>query len=184
MLNWLKLVIIVIIIVVLASAGWLIYNNLQNTPLVNEPPKVSNEPAEVTVIPINNEQPATPINKEEQSLKALALSFASRFGSYSTAVRFQNLKDLNYIYTAKMKYWAENIINSNTISPDYYSVTTRALSAEILNQSDSSAEVLVNTQRQEVFVIGGLSQLRYEKILLQFEKISSEWKVDSAIWQK
>jgi len=174
----------IIIAAILAGGGWYIYNYSTQRPINTEQIAVTNEPIEVEVIPITDQTPEIIINKEEQILKAACLNFVSRFGSYSNSVRFQNLKDLEYMYTPQMKYWVDNIINSSAVSVDYYSVTTRALSAEILYQSSSAAEVMVNTQRQEVFTIGGDSQMRYEKIRLELQKTGDTWKVDSVVWQK
>ncbi len=186
MLNWQKLIIMIIMAAILAAGGWYVYNYLSNKPAGSEIPQVTNEPVEVEVIPITEVVPEPPIkiNQEEQILKTLCLSFVSRFGSYANSIRFQNLKDLDYLYTPRMKYWVDNIINSSVSPADYYSVTTRALSVEILEQNNAAATVMVNTQRQEVFTVGGEAQISYQKILLQLEKTGADWKVDSAVWQK
>lgn len=140
--------------------------NNENLPPVNPP---------INTIPL--------VDRDEQQLKTLARLFTERFGSYSTDARFQNLKELDYLYTPGMKASVAGIISSSSQNIGYYSVTTRALAAEILYRSEDSATVMVNTQRQEVFVLGGDAQLTYQTLRLQFNKINGQWKVDSAKWE-
>ncbi len=125
----------------------------------------------------------------EASLKAIAATFAERFGSYSNQGNFSNLDDLRDLMTVKMKAWVENFkLTQKTEAGDnvvYSGLTTKALSVKIVSFEESlgRAEVMVSTQKQES--IGNTINPRvfYQDLKLQLVKTNEGWKVDSAEWQ-
>ena len=124
----------------------------------------------------------------ESSLKAMALTFAERFGSYSNQSNFSNLDALRDLMTVRMKIWADSYQASQAGIEDaaYYGVTTQALSAQItaFEESLGQAEIVVTTQRQEAKVSTVNPRVFYQDLKLQLVKTGEGWKVDSAEWQE
>lgn len=117
------------------------------------------------------------------SLKSLASHFAEGYGSFSTDVNFQNLKDLDYLYTSTFRQSVQASIREAQPPVGFYGVTTRALTATIESQSDAAVTVVVATQRQELFSRTGEPQLRYQNLRLTFVREGERWLVDGAEWQ-
>lgn len=180
--KWQKLLGGALLIAVLLTVAWFLINKYilveENTNInINQITQPVDNTNNQTEIPIT-------INKEEAALRALSLFFASRFGSYSTTSQFSNLREIDYLLTQRMRTWAQNYINTSLTPPGYYSVITKGISANIKSFTGSQAQILVGTQRQEMFSVGGEMQFRYQNLLLKFIKEGEEWKVDDAEWQK
>ncbi len=130
---------------------------------------------------ILTESPST-----QSTLIAIAMTFAERFGSFSNEGNYENLTDLKAIMTDNMKRWTDNYIASNNVDlENFYGVTTRALSAEIITLADDErqAQVVVSTQRQELAGEAKQARVYYQKILLNLTQGGDGWKVDGATWQ-
>ena len=126
--------------------------------------------------------------KLEASLKAIAFTFAERFGSYSNQGDFSNLDDLRDLMTIKMKAWVDNYKASQEITAEgavYYGITTQSLSAQIseFDESLGRAEIIVTTQRGEARGSPVNPKIFYQDLKLQLVKTGEGWKVDSVIWQ-
>ena len=178
----LKIFILIIILAAVAAGAWVWFSNksipiIINTPVDNVP--ITNTPLDIT--PPADTNPV--VVSAEQQIKSLARLFAATYGSYSTDAQFQNLKELNYIYTPSFAAYINQYISQTPAPAGYYSVNTRALAAEVVAFTDVNATVTIQTQREEVFSLGGESQLSYQTLRLQFNKISGEWKVDNAVWE-
>ncbi|MFA6215362.1 MAG: hypothetical protein WC768_02240 [Patescibacteria group bacterium] len=125
----------------------------------------------------------------EASLKAIAFTFAERFGSYSNQGGFANLDALKDLMTIKMKAWADNYKLSQKsffdASQPYYGITTQALSVDLNNLDEvlGRAEVLVSTQRRETKVDTANPRVFYQNLKLSLAKVGESWKVDAADWQ-
>lgn len=117
----------------------------------------------------------------EFSVTNLAKSYASRFGSWSTDNRGKNLDELITLSTSKMRQY----LNDRDLGPaevDYTGITTKSLSAEILELSDDEAVVLVGTQRLETDK--DLDEnIYYQNIEISMTKSGDTWLVDAAYWQ-
>ncbi len=171
-----------LLVAVILTAGWYFINKY----VLVKDHLPSNQNVQ-TAEPVNNtnNQTTVPvvINQEQANLRSLGLFFASRLGSYSTTSQFSNLKEIDYLLTNKMRAWAQNYIATSLTPLGYYSVITRGLGANIESFTNNQAQMVVGTQRQEVFKVGGEMQLRYQNLLLQFIKVGEDWKVDEAKWQ-
>lgn len=176
----LKIFIVIIVIAAIGAGIWVWLMNRPaeiptNEPIVNAPAP----PLDITLPGDNTPAEAT----ADQQVKSLARLFATAYGSYSTDARFQNLKELNYLYTPSFAAYINQYISQTSAPAGYYSVNTRALSAAVVDIDESTANVTVQTQRSEVYSLNGEPQLTYATLRLQFNKISNEWKVNSATWQ-
>ncbi|MFA6410882.1 MAG: hypothetical protein WCW26_04915 [Candidatus Buchananbacteria bacterium] len=139
-----------------------------------------------------NKSPESPVKEKnvEANIKAVATTFAERFGSYSSEGNYSNLSALKDLMTVRMKAWVQNYqaaqpAPSTDFSP-YYGVTTQALSATISNydQATGRAQVDVSTQRQEYKVNTSNPRVYYQILKLELAQTAAGWKVDTAEWQK
>lgn len=122
----------------------------------------------------------------ESSLKAIASTFAERFGSYSNQSNFSNLAALRDLMTVRMKAWADSYQASQLAADNavYYGVTTQALSAQItaFEESLGQAEIVVTTRKEEAKGSTINPRVSYQDLKLQLVKTGEGWKVDSAEW--
>lgn len=122
-------------------------------------------------------------------LFALAMTFAEKYGSWSSHGNFENLKDAKFYMTDRMKAWADNVIAEGAPEDGggFYGVTTRALKPELLtlNEDETRAQILVTTQQEEFTgSVSSSGKITYKRLLLDFQKVNDEWKVDVAEWQE
>lgn len=124
-------------------------------------------------------------------IESAAIFVAERFGSYSTDTdNFKNLRDAQFLMTEKMKREVDNMIDNyskNSLTGDnYYGVTTKVVSVEILNQSnlsDGIAKILVSTQRVETRGKENPTvKTRYQKLEMVLVN-RGKWLVESATWK-
>ncbi|NUM25549.1 MAG: hypothetical protein HUU49_02885 [Candidatus Buchananbacteria bacterium] len=187
-------VITVVIIGVIAAFLWWWFTRANLNNPVNQ--NVNQNPSEIQVpatLPTASAGlPDTTGVPEEQKdsqaeLKAIAFTFAERFGSYSNEVYFSNLDDSADLMTAKMKAWVENfkLSQRQADNSEYYGVTTKAIAAEIseFDQDFNRAEVIVSTQRSESIVSTDNPRAFYQKLKLSMTQVDGAWKVDAAEWQ-
>lgn len=149
----------------------------------------------VTVIPVEtNTQVAPPRDTEvevttppvenvDTSLQSLAMTFAERYGSYSTESDFANLKDVLVLMSAALRASTENFIATAKASNEYYGVTTNVLSITVTSSTADAGTVEVSTQRNESKGSPQASEISYQKLLLNCVKEGGVWKVNSATWQ-
>lgn len=130
--------------------------------------------------------------KEESSyplgLKQLAMSFAERYGSYSSDADFKNFDDLEPLVTNSMIEKMQKTVKDQSLvmassSEIFQGLTTKALSAELGEVENSKATVIVSTQRLTYLGSGKEPNISYRKISINFLKAGNEWKVDDANWQ-
>lgn len=127
--------------------------------------------------------PLTPEKKAETDAKNTALRFVEIYGSYSTDAPYQNLMAADYMFSDSFKQVISGQKTTTEPGGGFYSVTTRALSAQVESQSDSQARILVSTQREELFNSIGETQLRYQDIRVTLVKSGSNWLINGAEWQ-
>ncbi|MFA6132280.1 MAG: hypothetical protein WC702_04470 [Patescibacteria group bacterium] len=145
-------------------------------PEIEKPVVTPRVETEVTEAEVETEQVNT-------ALQSLAITFAERYGSYSTQSSFANLYDVMDLMTATLRTQTENFIATAQTSPDYYGVTTRVLSVKIISSDATSASLEAATQREESNGGPQNSEIKYQKLLLTCLKENGVWKVASALWQ-
>ncbi len=118
------------------------------------------------------------------TLQAQAKLFAERYGSFSTEANYQNLKDLLPVMTATFAAQTETSIRTAPPSTEYYGVTTRVVSVktDALDEAAGTASLTVSTQRQETKG-NAAPTVKYQNLALTFQKIGTEWKISSAVWE-
>lgn len=129
----------------------------------------------------------SPVTREpatQATLQALAVTFAERYGSYSSDSRLENLRQLKPLATAEWYAQAEAKLRATLPTSGFYGVTTRALSAQIiaLDEQETEAQVVVQTQRSETR--GGVAaQQFYQPLAMTLVKHGQGWRVRQADWQ-
>ena len=136
--------------------------------------------------------PELMVSAEEQNLeagiKAIAVTFAERFGSYSNQGNFDNLTSARDLMTLKMKTATDAFIASqtSTVNQDdsYYGITTKALNVNIIDLDEDlgRAEVLVQTQRIETKISTNNPRSFYQDLNLNLNLEGDRWKIDTASW--
>ncbi|HKK54484.1 MAG TPA: hypothetical protein VJ926_03115 [Patescibacteria group bacterium] len=202
-----KITIAVVVILLVLIGVFLVLNNLNKTN--PEVPKDANKETEIeteneindetepapenTQIPANQEEPMVyRFDEEEEAqretskedLKQMAFAISERFGSYSNEGNFGNINDLKIYMTDSMKLWADNYIEEQSEKEyigNYYGITTTALVGEVTEFNDDSASVIVTTKRKEVK--DQQENVYNQDIIINFNKVGDEYKVDDAYWQ-
>ncbi len=131
----------------------------------------------------------TSLSSGEASLRAIARSFAERFGTYSNHSDYENIEHLLPYMTNQMKKWAVGFIEDQRSEGAYAGIytgtTTKAMSVTTRSYSEdeNEAEFLVSTQRKESTGSTSNSRIFYQDIQIKFLKEQSVWKVDQAWWR-
>jgi len=121
-----------------------------------------------------------PESNTEFTVLNLAKSYASRLGSWSTDNPGKNLQELLTLSTASMKNYL-NTRDLGTGDVEYFGITSKSLSAELISLSGNQAEVSVKTQRVETDA-NLLENLYYQDIEVTLLKSGDQWLVSEAYW--
>lgn len=132
-----------------------------------------------------------PHQTNQNDLAKIARSIAELYGSFSNHSNYSNYADLKVIMTEEMKLWADKQVaslrSSGNSSGDYYGISTKAISSQILDFNDQAglAKILVNTQRSEstTYINENEDQAYNQAIEIDFKKVNGRWLVDSAYWK-
>ncbi len=183
----------------------LIYFTFFRSTEVEEIPEPEDSPAEDIGLPESDEPTVTlgdrprgleiyDISQEDEhvpgieDVSRMTMSFAERFGSFSSQSNFVNITDAKLFMTSSLKEWADTYIKSlreENPEDSYYGITTQALSTETINynERDGEAEIRVITHRRETGEkIEGENNFRQD-LLVQLEKENDRWKVSAIYWQ-
>ena len=178
---------VVVLLIIMAIIWWLNQRGAPEPGInVNQPPTLEPKKLPTTPTLTGADEAVVGEPQIEATLKAVAITFAERFGSYSNQSNFQNFEDLQTLMTVRMKAWTDSLILQQTSdNAVFYGITTQALSAKIINLEESlgRAEVAVSTQRQESKGSTVNPRVFYQEILLKLVKTTEGWKVDEANWQ-
>lgn len=121
----------------------------------------------------------------QEDVRQLSSSFTERLGSWSNQADSNNLSDLKLFMTSSMQDWADDNIIASRLQLDnydvYYGITTKAVTAEVLEYQDEYAEVMVSTKRTETE--DNRTKVFNQDILIKLRRVGSAWKVDGAYWQ-
>lgn len=195
---------IVILGIIVALIFWFFFFKNSNEVVVE--PIVENEPEVQTdfdvVEPIsdfvdtNNQtekivaQPEAASDGENNfsNLRAIALSFVERFGSFSNQGNYENFVELEVFMTDEMKNWSRAFIAEQKQQPassEYYGVSTKVLSSTVVDITEQQDKAIVelNTQRIEYRGSNRQSEINYQKIIVELNKFDDVWYVQSAQWQ-
>jgi hypothetical protein len=176
---------IALLLAALATAVWTMWSSRTPEPAV--PPAVSESTPETSapdpIQQVPAEQAVTDANS--LNLQQTAFIFAEGYGSYSTDAPFDNLHALDRLITNSLRQQFEQTMSVAQSVPDaFYSSTSRALTIDILRQDASSAEAVVQVQRNERFSRDGEPKLSYQNLRLTLARDGERWLVDEVGWGK
>ncbi|OGM00122.1 hypothetical protein A2480_03590 [Candidatus Uhrbacteria bacterium RIFOXYC2_FULL_47_19] len=191
-------VVVAVVLILLFLFLWL--SSGEQTPtIVNTANIPANTPAGGLNVPggtvrMDVTQATEPVRTAEEvaapdirnNLKRLAAAFAERYGSYSNQGDYRNLEELRSLMTDRLARETTEFVERSRAegiqSPEYTGITTRALVANVVlfNEEAGTADVTVNTQREEIISAG--TRIYYQEINLDFVQEGELWKVDSIEW--
>ena len=123
-------------------------------------------------------------------LMSIAKLAAERFGSYSSDTHnFENLRDMKYLMTDKMKQQTDDLIDGllidNSLPQEYYGVTTNALSVKIISHNKKQdVEVVVPCQKVETKGRDNpISKTKYQSARIKMLYVNEKWLVDELQWE-
>lgn len=175
--------ILALIIIITLIIWWFLFRRPQ-TPVVAPQTPTSTAPA-VTVPPTITPAPEQRIAEEKSyplGLKQLAMSFAERYGSYSSDEPSLNLSDLEPFMT-------DRLINSGKLRPQidannpvFIGFSSKALSSDLSQVTPTAATVIVKLQRLQT-TGQGITNTFYANLRLDAIKSGDSWKIDDVVWQ-
>lgn len=136
-------------------------------------------------LPAAPEQASTARAEQEKNfplgLRQLAMSFAERYGSYSSDEQIQNLRDLEPFMTANLKSRIYNDLDVPAAGA-FIGYSTKALSMELVDNGGNSAKMIVGVQRTQT-AGNQIQSVFNDSLALTAVKVGTEWKIDSVQWQ-
>ncbi|NQU99252.1 MAG: hypothetical protein HQ538_00810 [Parcubacteria group bacterium] len=149
---------------------------------------VQNENKEDTTTQDESNDSSATNNESDDETLLLKQSekLAEIYGTYTNKDKtsYKNLKDIRQNCTVKLQDWIDEIssiqIDKNA---SFYGVTTEALSSIVLEKSKSKSKILVTTRREEITSNSNTPKISYKVLLMLFEKIGENWKLDGIYWQ-
>lgn len=179
---------IILIILILAMAGlfiWFYFFRSTSAPTPG-PSVATTTPLTTTITPDDQtitdrlgEQVTGKTQAEIDDRSAIlgqARFFAERFGSFSSAAEWQNLKDLRGAVTAGLWSDFENLMARTDLQAEgSYSLTTKALNLSMTDQTETAATVTVDTQKREV--TGEGERIFYQTVTVDVRNIDGQWLV-------
>ncbi len=110
--------------------------------------------------------------------------FAERFGSYSNQSEYGNIGDVLALVTPELKVTLEalRVAAQGELTETFYGVNTRILGVETVAFTDTTAELSIQTQREEEVGTPGNTRVYYQKINLSMQKQGDTWLVAQYAW--
>lgn len=182
-----RIVIILTVILALAIGGWYALQWWSNRPAPVPALSTNQEPAAPSPIQPAPVQPVpSPAGSADRAVQVAAMTFAERYGTFSTDAPYENIKRILTLVTPSLAVELQASMKSGTLpgAGGFYGVTTRALSAAITSATETVALVKVSTQQQENVSRQGASQLSYKVLTLTLDHSSGAWLVSGARWEK
>lgn len=189
----LKIILIILVVFILLIAFlWLFYNK-ETGSFIND--RIAADKNSASLLNRNNriDNRLNQQNGEVNTVAeftSIAKLAAERFGSYSSDTHnFANLRDTRYLMTDKMKQWTDDFISNllidNSLPQEYYGVTTKALSVNIISHNKKQdAEVVVSCQKIETKGSDNpISATEYEDLRIKMLFIGEKWLIDELRWE-
>lgn len=178
------IIILCILLLILSGAIWWYFNSQkQNIPITQIPISTSTPSSQQTAIDTQVQENLTEqiVGKSEEQVSDYAAIlnvsrfFVERYGSFSTGAMWQNIYDIKSVVTDAMWIDLEKLTKSNSATNADLSLSTKVLSLALLSQNESSATVLVKTQKKET--ADEFSRVYYQDISLDLQKLDTNWLV-------
>jgi hypothetical protein len=150
-----------------------------------ESPDVDTTPAAVAPLPeVNPEDIPAP---EMVSAATFARIFVERFGSYSSESDFANVDDILALATPRFQAELESLVEGYrrqlADQDGYTGISTLFIGAKTVSETETSATLLVTTQREESVGSPGNTSLRYQDVEVALVRNGESWLIDDVTWQ-
>lgn len=174
------LVFLGVVIIVALAAAFLMTGKKQKLAEKEKAAAVVSESPAVVIAPASEE------DKKEIAVKALAVAFVERFGSFSNQGEYLNLQELLNVMTPTMANWVQTsyipkLKKEHPAGGFYYAISTKAPVVEILSEQPNAVKLKVTTKRDEQLV-GQEKKEFLQDITLDLKKENNNWLVDGAYW--
>jgi hypothetical protein len=172
-----------LVIIIALIIWWFLFRRPQ-TPVIAPPTPTSTAPA-VTAVPAINPASEQRIAEEKSyplGLKQLAMSFAERYGSYSSDEPSLNLSDLESFMTNRLVNSGKLKPQIDAASPVFIGFSSKALLSDLTQITPTAATIIVRLQRVQT-TGQGITNTFYSNLRLDAVKIGDTWKIDDAAWQ-
>lgn len=136
-------------------------------PTINTTTKITADPSEAT----------------RGSVRQFAKVFVERYGTYSSDATFQNVRDVETMVTKNLLAYLTKTVSSTTPkNQPFIGVTTKVVTAEIGEWSDTAATVKVQVTRIEERGTQPLATTQQSGTVKLVKQ--GEWLVDGIYWDK
>lgn len=131
---------------------------------------------------------ATPVQKSESNMLAVAKSFVEIYGTYSNQSNYANIEIVLPLassrYRAELAATLQNFRASYQPGLSYEGTTTVVLSrnAEKFNDAAGASTVLLKTQKQMSSGAQSNYTIKYQDIRVDLVREGDQWLVDNAKW--
>lgn len=149
---------------------------------------IASDPA---AVPAVGDEPVVESPEDSRAaLKALAMSFTERYGSYSNESGFENLLDLIPLMSQDMAGRTESFVGQATAERSegegYAGISTRSMTVAVdgIEEESGEAKLTVTAQRRDISGGSNRERVYYQALTVEFIRINGSWKVDSAVWQE
>jgi len=180
-----KLLLILIVLLLVAGGvfGWW-YWQKNKKPITTEPPVVTEQPTTTGSVSDQQVQDSLSgqiVDKSTEevgdyaSILNVSRYFTERYGSFSSGAAWQNLDDIKSVVTTDLNIELMKLRSEIKTSDQHFSLSTKVLSTTVTSQSANQAQVVMQTQKQEISA--DKERIFYQDITLQLVKDSDTWLV-------
>ena len=171
------LIAILLILGLIALLWWLLTRENVDTDIVSDTKNDIEEIDETPSIKIDYTQ-------YEVAPETIARVFAERFGSFSNEADFANITSLMDLCTTLMQEKLEGIMESSSINPqsEYHGISTNIISVTVVEKTDLTSIVEIQTQREESVGNPSDTTVRYQTMRVYLDKWGTDWLVNDFVW--
>lgn len=136
----------------------------------------------------NTNQPSAGTTTDEATVKGIAKSFASIYGSFSTQNNFENITELYFYMTPELKAQQEAFVAAEKAKQGDTSLykgtssESRIVHLDALDAQAGTAAVTVTLVREETSGNTTSPTTYNQNLTLSFAKIDGVWKVGRLAW--
>ncbi len=175
----LEVIAAVLILLLLLVVLWLALYKPKPEPVTAEPEVV------VEVVPVVD--PAQVPAPGVVSAGTVARIFVERFGSYSSETDFANVDDVMILatpaYQAELAALVASYRRQFDADDGYTGISTSVITLKNLTESETAANFLVTTQREEAVGNPGNATLRYQDAEVSLVKVGDDWLINDLTWK-
>jgi hypothetical protein len=179
-----NLIVLAVVIILVLFLIWILWPSVKTNdvrPIVGGQTEMTETVETSLIAPLVVREDSTPT---QAGAEAVARSFAERFASFSYESDFANVTDLYPLMTDAYKTRQESFIKSTAASDEYYGVSSKLISLDVVEMNDSRAIMDAHMQRTESKGSVVNVTKKYETLRLNLVFENETWLIDGANWLK